>query len=167
MPIEIRAAKHGDEASLVELTAIVHEMHLAAEPECFKPMDPSEMTEWFVARIDNPQTSIWIAEAAGDAIGCLVASLVEQPESPFRPARRYLELMQMVVRPAWRRRGVARALVQVLVSHAAREHIREIELTSWSFNQAAQRAFAQLGFSPRHVRFVRLAEEPPSDRRGE
>ncbi len=155
MPIEIREAKPGDEELLVALTAIVHELHAAAEPDVFKPFDRIAIARWIGSRMDDPKTSVWIAETDGEGVGCLIAAHVEKPETPFSPARRFIELDQIVVRPAWRRRGVARALANVLFSKADCEQIRDIVLTSWSFNEAAHRAFARLGFSPVLVRFAR------------
>jgi GNAT superfamily N-acetyltransferase len=54
---------------------------------------------------------------------------------------------------AYRRQGVARALVNAALAHAEGAGIREVELASWAFNQSAHEAFRKLGFVPKVVRF--------------
>jgi ribosomal protein S18 acetylase RimI-like enzyme len=57
------------------------------------------------------------------------------------------------VHPAHRGAGVARALVETARAYANARGIRDVELCTWSFNQAAQSAFGKLGFVPKVVRF--------------
>jgi len=82
-----------------------------------------------------------------------LAMLQERSEGPFTVARRFCEIDQMVVDPARRREGVARALLLKALSEARAEGIREIEATSWSFNDSAHAMFRRLGFVPKTVRF--------------
>jgi ribosomal protein S18 acetylase RimI-like enzyme len=64
-----------------------------------------------------------------------------------------VELDSIGVHRAYRRRGVARALVKAALAHAEGAGIREVELASWAFNQSAHEAFRKLGFIPKVVRF--------------
>lgn len=61
------------------------------------------------------------------------------------------------MRPEYRRGGLGRRLVEQALQHARNQGIREIELTSWCFNESAHAAFARLGFTPKWVRFGREA----------
>jgi len=70
-------------------------------------------------------------------------------------ARRWCEIDQLAIDPAYQRRGVARRLVDAVVADAHANGIRDIEMNVWSFNETAQAAFRKLGFQPRIVRLRR------------
>ena len=44
-------------------------------------------------------------------------------------------------------------LVQAALDEARRRGIRDIELSSWSFNGEAHETFRRLGFTPKVIRF--------------
>jgi 8-oxo-dGTP pyrophosphatase MutT (NUDIX family) len=71
----------------------------------------------------------------------------------FAVARRWFELDQVVVHPAHRRQGVARALFECVADAALTAGVATIELHAWAFNQTAQLAFRRLGLRVRSVRF--------------
>ena len=160
MNITIRRAISGDETVLAELNAFVHELHVANNPAYFKPTIHQEVVAWFQGLLDNPGARIWIAEEDGAAIGYLVARLSERAENVFGRSRRWLEIDQIGVRPNWRRMGVARGLVDVVLQAAESEGIRDVELSSWVFNSEAQEAFRKLGFTPQVVRFALKPAQP-------
>jgi ribosomal protein S18 acetylase RimI-like enzyme len=55
--------------------------------------------------------------------------------------------------------GIARALMQKVVSEAKARRIEAVELNSWAFNEPAQAAFWRLGFTPKVTRFeLRVAD---------
>jgi ribosomal protein S18 acetylase RimI-like enzyme len=85
--------------------------------------------------------------------GYLVIVVRDQPAGPFNFGRTWIELDQIAVHHACRRRGIARSLVAAALAHADAAGIRDVELTSWSFNEEAHRAFRELGFVPKVVRF--------------
>jgi GNAT superfamily N-acetyltransferase len=96
---------------------------------------------------------IWIAEEDGVPVGYLLALLHERAENPFCQARRWCEIDQIAVDDKWRRRGIARTLVQRLCAEVRGRAIRDVEMSAWSFNEAAHYAFRRLGFAPHVIRF--------------
>ena len=70
-------------------------------------------------------------------------------------APRLLGFNQLAVSPAFRRRGIARALVECVLEDARSRGISDVEVTSWPFNTDAHDAFRSLGFTPKIVRFGR------------
>ncbi len=153
MSVQIREAVAGDEGALTALNAFVQEFHLAHNPSFFKWADPAEVAGWFRGLIETPAARIWLAEQADAPVGYLVALVRERLENPFCLARRWIEIDQIGVCAAHRRAGIARRLVDRVLEFARAEEITEIELTSWSFNPEAHKAFQRLGFAPRLIRF--------------
>lgn len=135
------------------LNGLVHELHLLAEPERFKPTDTLEVAGWFRTRLAVEDTPTWLAEVDGEPIGYLAASLIARKATPFSRARRFFELDHIAVHPDWRGRGIARSLFQHLLAAASTRQITDIEVSSWSFNSSAHAAFLRLGFQPKITRF--------------
>ena len=155
MNVQIRAAISGDEKTLAALNAFVQEFHVMHNPSYFKPADIREVSAWFRELIGKPTVRIWIAEEGGKPVGYASVFLHDRPENPFCYARQWMEIDQVGVLPEYRRSGIGRRLVQHVVEAAGEEHIHDIELNSWCFNDGAHEAFRRLGFAPRIVRFGR------------
>jgi GNAT superfamily N-acetyltransferase len=149
----IRRAARGDEGALAELNAFVQELHVLGNPAYFKPSVHEEVSAWFRSLLEKSTVKIWIAEGDGVPVGFASTFLHERAENAFCRSRRWLEIDQIGVRPEWRRKGIARALVQVVLGAAKAESVHDVELSSWVFNDGAHEAFRRLGFTPRVVRF--------------
>jgi GNAT superfamily N-acetyltransferase len=78
-----------------------------------------------------------------------------RPDDPFRRARRWCEIDQIAVDPAWRRRRVGRSLMQAALDEAHARGYLQVELSSWAFNADAHVMFRRLGVEPRVVTFER------------
>jgi ribosomal protein S18 acetylase RimI-like enzyme len=153
MSVTIRAAVLGDEQRLAVLNSCVQELHVANRPDSFKPSDLGEIAEWFRTFLRSASAHIWIAEEQGEAVGYVTSLVRERPENPFCRSHRWCEIDQIAVDPRFRRRGIARALIQKAVATAAAEEISMVELVTWAFNEEAQVTFRKLGFVPKLVRW--------------
>jgi GNAT superfamily N-acetyltransferase len=157
--LTIRAAAAGDEQLLAALNAVVHELHRSRRPDRFKSTSTEEVAAWFGSLLKRPTTSMWIAEQDGVPVGYLLALVHERAANPFSAARRWCEIDQIAVDEVWRRQGIARALVERALLELRSRGIRAVEVSTWAFNEAAQRAFQHLGFNPEVIRFgLTLAE---------
>lgn len=154
----IRIAAPGDEHALARLNRHVQELHVAARPDRFKRTELAEVTEWFRSRLQAPDVHIWIALAGAAPVGYLVAVLHRQAEHAFCFARRYYQIDQLALDPAWRRQGIARALVDEVVRLARAEGDLDVQLTAWVFNDGARVVFERLGFVAETIHFC--AEGP-------
>ena len=83
-------------------------------------------------------------------------------ETPFSFARRWCEIDQIAVAPTSRRKGIGRALMQRAVTEANGEGVRDIEVSSWSFNAQAHRLLLACGFLSMVVRYELRAPEHDS-----
>jgi GNAT superfamily N-acetyltransferase len=151
--VAIRPAVPGDENVLAVLSGIAHELHLAAHPEFMRATRQYDVAQWFGSLLRQPAAAAWLAEDDGVPVGYVLALFQEQPENPFRIARRWCEIDQLAVTAERRRRGVARALVDAVVAEARANGIRDVELNVWTFNRDAEAVFRKLGFQPRASRW--------------
>jgi ribosomal protein S18 acetylase RimI-like enzyme len=149
----IRDAQSTDSVALTALVVEVQALHVGRRPDAFRPVPDPEIATWLSQAFQNPAIKIWVAETAGAVSGYLLSVVRKQAGNPFVIDRTWLELDQICVHPAQRGVGVARALVETARAYAKAQCIRDVELCAWSFNEEAQRAFAQLGFVPKVVRF--------------
>ena len=151
----IREAEASDIDRLVSLCEVVQELHAEAVPDFFKRLDPRGVAEWFREQLARTDVKAWIATSNDTAVGYALAVVVTRPENPFSVARSFLQLDQISVSPDHRRQGIARALIERVIDDARARGLHEVELTAWSFNEAAHAAFTALGFRPVVVRFSR------------
>jgi GNAT superfamily N-acetyltransferase len=149
---EIRVALAGDEPLLAQLNETVHELHVEQHPEIFRTADLSEVEAWFGRLLEDPAARAWIAFSDGTPVGYVLIFERHRPESPFCWERRWFELDQICVLPAYRRRGIARSLIDAAKTYAARG-TAHMTVEAWAFNGAARATFEQLGFAPLSVRF--------------
>lgn len=153
--MKIRRAVVGDEDTLAALNRSVHDMHEARRPDYFRTARLDDVTAWFRSKIDAPTSAAWVAEEGGEPVGFVLAIFHDRPDDPFRRARRWCEIDQIAVDPAWRRRRVGRSLMQAALDEARVRGCLQVELSSWAFNTDAHAMFRRLGFEPRAVTFER------------
>jgi GNAT superfamily N-acetyltransferase len=157
MTLLVRAAEAADIERLVTLNRATQELHVEARRDIFHPVRSEDMVAWFTDLLANPSVRVWVAK--DDAVvGYAVVRVRETEASPFCPARTWWELDEIGVDAAHRRRGVARALVERIVAEARPAGLPALELNCWSFNLAAQQAFASLGFTPMTTRLELLLQ---------
>lgn len=161
--ISVRRAGEEDAELLAELYGFVHDPHLDRRPERFKPTDPGEVAEWFRSRLRKPTVRAWIAESEGAAIGYVLATTYDRAETPFRYPRVICQMDQLAVTPEFRRRGVARKLIDRVLADARARGIQDVEGNSWYFNTAAHDMLRAFGFDIQILRFSRtISEAPPT-----
>ncbi|HEY6724422.1 MAG TPA: GNAT family N-acetyltransferase [Polyangiaceae bacterium] len=151
--ITITKAQERDVSVLTELSRFVHDLHVEAHPEYFKPFEPGAISEEFGSRLRRSNVRVFIAWLGELPLGYALAGLSERAADARCLARRFYAIEEIAVSPLHRQRGVARALVERVLAEARSLGIEDVELTSWSFNHAAHAAFEALGFRSMVVRF--------------
>lgn len=84
---------------------------------------------WVTARLQDGRYLGWVTERAGEPVasaGLLIVDLPPVPHDPTGTERGYL--LNVYVAPAFRRHGLARALVEETIREARRRHIRILAL---------------------------------------
>jgi ribosomal protein S18 acetylase RimI-like enzyme len=148
-PVAIRPAVDADIPALVALNAGVQALHAALSPEIFKPVvDPAELAAFLRGTLEWPGHRLLLASIEGAAAGYGWAEAQDRPETPFALARRRLYLHHLAVDPAFRRRGIAGALVAALEAEAKALGLETVVLDAWAANAGAQAFFAAAGYAP-------------------
>jgi 2,3-bisphosphoglycerate-dependent phosphoglycerate mutase len=158
----IRPAQEADLAAMCQLYAEVDGLHVEAHPEIFHAVqDPLWRQEHLRAQLGQAETSLLVAERAGELVGVVLTYLRnETGEIPIMARRRYAKVSDLVVRHDQRRRGLGSQLMAAAEEWAQAQGAIEIELNVWEFNQEAMRLYAKLGYE-RLVQRLRKRLEPP------
>lgn len=129
----IRAAGPADVASIRALFA-EYRRGLGVSL-CFQSFD-AEMAG-LPGEYTPPRGGLWLAHEAEGLAGCVA----------LRPAdAASAELKRLYVRPAFRGRGLGRALAQHAIAHASRAGYRQLKLDTLPSMREAQALYAALGF---------------------
>jgi diamine N-acetyltransferase len=151
--LTIRQASAADIDALVPLKAAVHALHVEARPDIFKAMQADELASWLRQQFAEPTADVWLAEEEGQPVGYVIANRQQREETPFSFARQWCQIDEVAVDPRWRRRGIARALLQRAIARARESGLTAVELSTWAFNEPARAAFARKGFAPMVIRY--------------
>ena len=133
---------------ILRLNMGVQQMHVEHEPDYFRPFERNAVREFFSPFFEDRAVTILLAMADGRTVGYAVVRIYEKPGHAFALARKYAELDQITVDPAYRGRGFGRALVERAIAVARDNGCRSMELGVWEFNQEAQSVFRHCGFEP-------------------
>jgi len=140
----VRRATATDIPALVELR-IAFDRELAGEI-------PIELTGDHRARIDaylrshvpDGRFRVWIADAAGHVVGMAGLVVIDRP--PHQRSRRAPEAMvfNVMTLPAWRRRGVGRAVMEAVIADGRALGCRRLVLRT---SDEGSHLYAALGFT--------------------
>ena len=134
MDIGLRRAEPTDDAPLGRLDS-------AAWVEDANVVPPPAPTQPFFGERTRPQ-DVLVAEIDGEVVGYVT---VRSP-TPLASNAHVLQIQGLAVDPAFRRRGIGRALVEAAVAEARRRGARKISLRVLATNPDAQRLYRSCGF---------------------
>lgn len=146
MDISIRYAQMEDLPRVNELREMVNDVHVNGRPEIFRPGFCDELKEHVFSLIEREDADVLVAIAEDQIVGFASVEYVEKPLSPYTLARRYYHIEEFGVDPAYRRLGVASALIEFIRGEAARKGFNRIELDMWTFNESALAFYQAAGF---------------------
>jgi RimJ/RimL family protein N-acetyltransferase len=143
---EIRRARPGDAAALVELAETV-----GSEPEGWLATDGSwrsvgEERRYLRTIARYPHAAVFVAEEGERIVGRL--SLARDPN----PASAHVADLGLMVAASHRRRGIGRGLLEAAVQWARESGVRKLELHVLPHNEAAIALYEGFGFRREGVR---------------
>ncbi len=143
----------GDEGPLGEIIAATY----AGSRDCPALLGLRTMADVIASHkaggIFRPE-SWWLPTFEGETIGCLLVN-----DAAGR--KKTTELVYLGVRPQWRRRGLARAMLRHAMNDGARRHMAHMRLAVDSTNLPAVDLYEQEGFTEMDRRVVYI--KPPRD----
>jgi GNAT superfamily N-acetyltransferase len=162
--VAVRPAGADDAVLLADLNHPVQALHHERVPEWFPaPGDPGvadRLRRW----LDRADGVGFVAELDGRPVGYALASVHHRPATGVAPEGHWIDLDQIAVVPAARRRGVARGLCRRVIAHARELGLDEVRLNVVGFGTDAQALFASLGFEIRSQRLALRTGEPGGPR---
>jgi ribosomal protein S18 acetylase RimI-like enzyme len=132
--IDVRIATAADVDLVAAVTGLLPQLSSSAPP-------PTQAL--LQQMVDNPATTLFVADAEGRTIGMLTLVAFPLPSG----SRAWIE--DVVVDDAARGQGVAAALVTAALAHAEALGARTVDLTSRPDREAANRLYVRLGFEQR------------------
>lgn len=136
----VRIAESVDADLVAAVTALLPQLSRSAPPAT------REQVERIVA---DPAITLFVAEDDGAIVGCLSLVAFEIPSG----RRAWIE--DVVTDTACRGKGVASALVNAALAHAAAFGARTVDLTSRPDREDANRLYVKLGFAQRTTNVYR------------
>jgi ribosomal protein S18 acetylase RimI-like enzyme len=154
--ISIRPALPSDIAALIPLFEELDEFHRLALPTVFrKPIGARREQSWLDWLIAGPDQAILVAEGPQtEIVGLIVLIARSIAANSVRDARRFVEIDQLVVAGAARRRSVGRSLIEAAKAWGRAREISNLEVSAWSFNVETIEFYRKAGFGPTIVRFA-------------
>ncbi len=138
--ISVRVADSVDAGLVAAVTALLPQLSRSAPPPTHEQL----------ARIvADPATTLFVAEDDGTIVGSLTLAAFEIPTG----RRAWIE--DVVTDTAARGKGVASALVNAALAHAAGLGARTVDLTSRPDREDANRLYVKLGFEQRATNVYR------------
>jgi ribosomal protein S18 acetylase RimI-like enzyme len=146
------AGRIGDVVISVRIAASVHADLVAAVTALLPQLSrsaPPPTADQLARIVAHPATTLFVAEDDGRIVGSLTLAAFEIPTG----RRAWIE--DVVTDAAARGKGVASALVEAALAHAAELGARTVDLTSRPDRQDANRLYAKLGFEQRMTNVYR------------
>ncbi|HEX8850809.1 MAG TPA: GNAT family N-acetyltransferase [Gemmatimonadaceae bacterium] len=154
--VRVRAATPADLDLVVELRlALLREHGNSPVYARLRPDAPERARRLFAAQLTSPTERIFLAEDERGVVG--IIRCVESIGSPLLDPQRYGYVSSAYVRPAARRRGALRALVEAARDWCAERGLDEMRLHSVAGDPGSNAAWDALGFTVvEHMRFARV-----------
>lgn len=135
-----------DHRVLAQLNKVVQDWHCAHYPDDFKPFNQIAVEAAFQQLLAISNAFALVAKIEEEAIGYLFGMVRERKESAFQYEKRWLNIDQVAVLPAYQNRGVARQLLEHAERLAEAKGISCLQLDHWAQNAVASGFFTKNGF---------------------
>lgn len=153
MSLEIRPASTDDYDALVGLYRDADRMAHEWLPRFFKPIGEFERSrEEIGAQIADDETALFVVKDDGVVLGLVMAVMQSSPPWSGFVERRFVEVVDLVVAPGARRRGIARRLMHAAEEWARSRSADSVDLTVVEGNEAALALYQGTGYDIRSHR---------------
>lgn len=144
----IRPAVAEDFPMVEELEHILFRLHASRRPDLFQDEDPGYRREWYESFLAGDNIAL-VAEVDGQGAGMCLAKVLTPPEGGVLRPVRECKIDDLAVLPAFRRRGIATALMEETRRQAKARDCKFCQLNVWTLDQEAAQLYEKLGFVPR------------------
>ena len=145
-PIIVRNAVEADLVQVNSLRRMVNELHVNGRPDFFRGDAWSAIEGQAEKFLRADDCELIVATVDDQVAGFAMVNFFDRPENPYMKARHYYHVEEFGVSEAFRRLGVATALVDYMKQDAIAHGFTRIELDMWEFNQSALAFYEHAGF---------------------
>jgi len=126
--MKVREALAADIPALTTLRmALFCEVGELARPD-EDPVLREATQAYFIQAQEEGSARSWVVEEEGEVVACATLALFVRPPYPGNLAGREGYLLNIYTRPAWRRRGMANALLVAMVAYAREQQLGKLWL---------------------------------------
>lgn len=143
----VRFAKEKDLDRVNELRKQVNDIHVEGRPDVFKAGFGNEIRNLAKVILESENSDIIVAERDGIICGMACVDYVNRPETAYGNARSFYHVQEIAVDTEFRRQGVAKELLEFMITDAKKRKLNKIELDVWEFNDSAIEFYQAVGFS--------------------
>ena len=144
--MNVRFACENELDRINKLRKQVNDLHVEGKPDVFKPGFSEELENYLYVIWKDPEQKIVVVEQNDIICGFAVLRHITKKETPFMVERDFLDIDELCVDEAYRRKGAATKMVAFIKEYAAKKGYRRIELNMWEFNQGALAFYESVGF---------------------
>lgn len=139
--MKVREALAADIPALTTLRmALFCEVGELARPD-EDPVLREATQAYFIQAQEEGSARSWVVEEEGEVVACAPLALFVRPPYPGNLAGREGYLLNIYTRPAWRRRGMANALLVAMVAYAREQQLGKLWLHASSDGRAIYERF--------------------------
>ena len=117
--------------------------------------------EYLDAVLDSDEDDVLVADEEGTILGFVVLQTQLTPPLPWMVRYRFAALMDLMVRPDARNKGIGTALIDAAKAWTRQNGLRFLELDVLSGNQRARSLYEREGFAPVLSTMRLMMEEKP------
>ena len=117
--------------------------------------------EYLDAVLDSDEDDVLVADEEGTILGFVVLQTQLTPPIPCMVLYRFAALMDLMVRPDARNKGIGTALIDAAKAWTRQNGLRFLELDVLSGNQRARSLYEREGFAPVLSTIRLMMEEKP------
>lgn len=144
----IRQVTAADYAAVEDMALSLHQGAVDARPDLYAPRERFYLPEVF-SRWINDEDAIWLlAEEDGKSVGICLTRVNDKKEM-LEAREPCVDLLY--VREAYRRRGIARRLLEETERRARAMGLQTLTLTTDGYNKSAQQLYERFGMVPRKI----------------
>lgn len=148
--MEFRIANEADYESVNRLARQVHELHVQWRPDLFRSVEYPISQEEFSGLLEEQR--LLLAQQDGAVIAYAVFAM-QQLDMPKLMPQKTLKLDEICVDEAYRRQGVAKALLHELMRRGREQGCTDLRLTCDPHNAAGIAFYESLGMKPKVIQY--------------
>ena len=147
-PGQIRPARPQEIDRIAALWSLITDHHASLDP-LFRmrrgPVAEGELRELLRALRRDPDAEFFVCDVEGTPVGLCIVRIDHAP--PILEETERAEISDVGVRPEWRRRGIARRLVEAAQAWVRERGVARIEIQVASGNRVGQAFWRAMGYA--------------------